>query len=255
MAKKLDVDQLQETYGTLCSVAKKLDVDPKVIYDVCSCKQKLLSQATQKVMPKEMQTMRDVWRDSSVTTDMPHKKHAGKHFLIVTLLDTYHQYEKLAKQRDQRVLSYATFKKHRPKKLVKLRKCLPDMTCQCDICLNLGLKTKALIAVGVKGLSQSITSNLRQTLCAVPGKEKEKMDMSEFNLSCMTRKCPYCGVHHLREILHELNPDLQEEEDDRLVVYHAWERKEMEFHIVNHKVRHQKPDGVDSVPVKRKILD
>ncbi len=129
------------------------------------------------------------------------------------------------------------------------------MTCQCDICLNLGLKTKALIAVGVKGLSQSITSNLRQTLCAVPGKEKEKMDMSEFNLSCMTRKCPYCGVHHLREILHELNPDLQEEEDDRLVVYHAWERKEMEFHIVNHKVRHQKPDGVDSVPVKRKILD
>ncbi len=70
-------------------MAKKLDVDPKVIYDVCSCKRKLLSQATQKVMPKEMQTMRDVWQDSSVTTDMPHKKHAGKRFLIVTLLDIF----------------------------------------------------------------------------------------------------------------------------------------------------------------------
>ncbi len=101
-------------------MAKKLDVDPKVIYDVCSCKRKLLSQPTRKVMQKEMQTMRDVWQDSSITTDMPHKKHAGKRFLIVTLLDAYHQYEKLAKQRDQSA------------KLCYIQKAQAEETCEVE---------------------------------------------------------------------------------------------------------------------------
>jgi hypothetical protein len=215
---EIEIANLKES-GKLMSIAKQLRVRPKVLYSLTDLPKMKLSD--RKVKQEDIDSVRKALDDNNVSCELPHKRHQGKKFLRVTIVQAYRHYLKQQENAGDRKLSLSSFNRYKPW-YIRLLRCMPDLGCQCDVCLNCGLKSDALIANKVKGLSKRLTTNLFKTLCNNPNKNIEDMNMKDFELNCILRKCSFCSVGRLEKEL--LDNEQNKELNWKHTVFHSkWE--------------------------------
>ena len=153
-----------------------------------------------------------------IAMDLPHKRYAGKKYLRGTIRETFKQYLRQQEANEEKAVSYSTFYRairNRHKK-VKLMKQIPSIDCLCKTCVNMTLKTDALLAIGVKGISRRNTENVIQTICPC---SQEDQDITQFSIQCIRRDCQFCGSFLARTRIIEQNPGI---DMDSAVLFHEW---------------------------------
>jgi len=179
---------------SLVNVAKKMTVESSFLRSTCRSrfqKDTLKEDSQKKMSLHETDLINEVYCDNRISMDVPHKKHAGRKFMTVTINEAYQLYKEKATERGTTVRALSTFKKHRPVR-VKLMRQIPDMGCACTTCVNAGLLHRALIKTGIGGLQARFSDNLIQTLCG-------PNDILKCPLKCIDRDCGKCGIAHLFE--------------------------------------------------------
>ena len=101
---------------------------------------------------------------ANVTMQIPIKRFSHFFYLRVSKKEAYKIYVRHHGRNNLRVLALSTVWKYLPK-WVKAMKHVPHKECLCLYCLNWGLLTAAMVAVGIKGLSRSSLENILNTLC------------------------------------------------------------------------------------------
>ena len=142
----------------------------------------------------------------------------------MTITSAYREYVKTQVVEGERSFSMSSFKRHRPSYL-KLLKCIPDMGCQCDICLNCSLKADSLIANKIKGISKRMSVNIFRTLCNSKNKDLDSAVIMDFRLKCIKRRCAFCFAGRMKEHILQENPDVQW---DKPASFSEWQNIEVE---------------------------
>jgi hypothetical protein len=211
--------QMQETietvlvnqHLTVAEIARVFEIEAGPLYTLMKHHQNKPSKkpnaVNRKLTAVEVKAIQETYEKSDVTMEVPHKKHRGKRFLRETMRMSYKKYvtdmEKLETY-GGRIVSFSSFNKNRPKS-VRLQKKIPDMGCQCDVCLNCALKAHCLVAFGVKGISKVLSANVFNTLCRNTDKDDEEMTLADCRLECINRDCKQCSVIKFKHLVKELN--------------------------------------------------
>ena len=96
----------------------------------------------------------------------------------------------------------------------------PLNQCLCDLCDNLELLRRALVAVGVKGIPPNKYDILDSTTCDV---WHSQYDTSyKFSMyKCITRNCAHCGKNKLGDIVKSLNTEVIRM--NKALTWHRWQ--------------------------------
>ena len=214
---KAAVRDLKAT-GNVTNIARNLCVEPSLVLSTCRTRSKNDPSSSQKrLSQQELNLMENVYCDNRISMNVPHKKHAGKRFMTVTLEEAYQLYKKRATEQGLPVRVESTFRKHRPAK-VKLMSQIPDMGCACTTCVNAGLLHKAVItASGIEGIRSKFSENLTRTLCAD--------DILNCKMECVDRRCGSCGTQELYKEIFQENNDMESVKSwaSTAVSYKVWE--------------------------------
>ena len=190
------------------------------------------------------------YKRAGITMQLPHRKFFKNLFMCRTILDAYTKYKAYCSASQIEAVSLASFNRHRPDQL-RLMKKLPDLTCQCLPCMNLGDYVLQLISYGVKGLSKQSNINIVATLCRDQTQNNDTeqdntVSMYNFSIKCIKRQCKECGTKKLSKVLHDEN--INRIDWQRVVTYSIWV-------TVKKKVEGKaKPKGVLQHPTKEDTL-
>ncbi len=151
-----------------------------------------------KLTQDEIGDIQEFFRRTGITMELPYQRHSGKIFMCRTIRDAYLKYCSMCSKAGKVPVSLCSFSRNRPQG-TKLQRQVPDMTCGCMPCINLGDLGKFLVAKGVHVLSTKSSANMCLTLCEVePQDGEDPGSMYRFHQDCIRRKCQKCGVQLLK---------------------------------------------------------
>lgn len=215
---EIEIAKLKDS-GSLMSIAKQLNARPKLLYSLTEMPK--IKESDRKVNQDDIDSVKKALEDNTVSCELPHKRHQGKRFMRVTIVQAYKHYVSQQTACGDRVLSLSSFNRHKPW-YMRLLRFMPDLGCQCDVCLNCSLKADALIANKVKGLSKRLTTNLFKTFCNRTNKNPEDVNIKDFGMECIRRKCHWCSVKRLKDELLRIEEN-QNLDWNKTVFHSKWE--------------------------------
>ena len=178
-----------------------------------------------KITEEEKKILHEFIQRDDISLRLNHVRFADKIFLRMTKDEAYERFAKHLKEEGSKPMSRSSFNRSLPKN-IRLLKDLPDMSCECDVCLNCSLKIEALKANKVRGLSTHLSRNVLATLCNSHSGELSEMSILDFSMKCIQRKCCFCDERRLEARIREENPDVDWEKP---IVYSEWRNKKLEF--------------------------
>lgn len=148
------VSKLREKYKSLRAVGRRLKITWGAFQSMYLHRKRVPLPYKRKIDEDTRRAVQSFYQDPQVSIALPDAQHHGTHFMTMTLHDACIQFnEKQAESK--RKVSLSTFTRLRPRKVVKLRKAIPQNTCLCEVCTNFDLLTKALIGAGMQGVKGS----------------------------------------------------------------------------------------------------
>ena len=145
---------------------------PKVLKE----KPDVEGESKMKISSKDRARVLRFFKRTTVTLQLPFKRHAKNFYLRKTQWKAYHEYSKERRFWGERVLSKSAVYKILPRKF-KCQKRIPYKECLCYTCTNYSLIRDALLVARVKGVSFSITDNVLSSLCPAVHQPEEEIPL------------------------------------------------------------------------------
>lgn len=194
----------------------------------------------------------EFYQRNTISQTLPHKKWSHLYYLRMTLQEAYMEYKIYMRENNKRVLAPTTVRNLLKRfKKFKLLHETPQLACLCDRCENLKLKTYALTARNMFGISRNLSDNAFSSLCvgnksksaarklcfqdpssADEGSAEKHLSSVEqlraYDRNCLQGFCKRCDKLSVKQKIYEMNPDV---DWNRIVTWHAWGPAEVECQV------------------------